>query len=148
MSSCHQSDRSVPQTPFKNGVTDLMQLNGQEYPGLVMLTLIALKGLLHERVDKSWHADITSVLWMMLSLNEQMSSPCISSSELELLDNRIKVFLHKYKAVFNLVVLTNSKVGLKKFKFHAPKHFLFYVKRYGSSENFFGGSQIDHQGAN
>jgi hypothetical protein len=140
MSSRRQSDRSVPRTPFKNGVTDLTRLNGQEYPGLVMLTLIALKGLLHERVDESWHDDIVSVLWMMLSLNEQMSSPRISSNELAVLDVRIKVFLRKYKAVFNLFALANSKVGLKKVKFHAPNHFAFYVKRYGSSENFFGGS--------
>jgi hypothetical protein len=93
--SRRQSDRSVPRTPFKNGVTDLTRLNGQEYPGLVMLTLVALKRLFHERVvDESWHDDIVSVLWMILSLNEQMSSPCISSSELEVLDNRIKIFLH------------------------------------------------------
>jgi hypothetical protein len=93
MCSRRQSDRSVPRTPFKNGVTELTRLNGQEYPGLVMLTLVALKGLLHYRVDNSWHDDIVSVLWMMLSLNEQMSSPCLSCTNLELLDNRIKVFL-------------------------------------------------------
>jgi hypothetical protein len=140
MCSRRQSDHSVPRTPFKNGVTDLTRLNGQEYPGLVMLTLVALKGLLHERVDESWHEDIVSVLWMMLSLNEQMSSPCISSSELEVLENRINIFLHKYKLVFGHVALANSKVGLKKVKFHAPKHFVFYNKRYGSSENSFGGT--------
>jgi hypothetical protein len=38
------------------------------------------------------------------------------------------------------VALVNSKVGLKKVKFHAPKHFVFYNKRYGSSENTFGGT--------
>ena len=95
-------------------MTDLTRLNGQEYPGLVMLTLIALKGLLHERVDESWHDDIVSVLWMMLTLNEQMSLPSISSTELEVLDNHIKVFLHKYKEGFGHVALANSKVGLKK----------------------------------
>jgi hypothetical protein len=140
MCSRRQSDRSVPRTPFKNGVTDLTRLNGQEYPGLVMLTLVALKGLLHDRVDVSWHDDIVSVLWMMLSLNEQMSSSLISSSELELLDDRIKVFLRKYKEVFGNVALANSKVGLKKIKFHASKHCVFYIKRYGSSYNTFGGS--------
>jgi hypothetical protein len=140
MCSRRQSDRSVPRTPFKNGVTDLTRLNGQEYPGLVMLTLVALKGLLHERVHESWHDDIVSVLWMMLSLNEQMSLPSISSTELEVLDDRIKVFLRKYKEVFGHVALVNSKVGLKKIKFHAPKHFVFYNKRYGSSETFFGGT--------
>jgi hypothetical protein len=95
-----------------------------------MLTLVALKGLLHHRVDNSWHDDIVSVLWMMLSLNEQMSSPCLSCTDLELLDNRIKIFLRKYKEVFGSVALANSKVGLKKIKFHAPKHFVFYIKRY------------------
>jgi hypothetical protein len=39
-----------------------------------------------------------------------------------------------------MVALANSKVGLKKIKFHAAKHCVFYIKRYGSSENTFGGS--------
>jgi hypothetical protein len=39
-----------------------------------------------------------------------------------------------------MVALANSKVGLKKIKFHAAKHCVFYIKWYGSSENIFGGS--------
>jgi hypothetical protein len=140
MCSRRQSDREVPRTPFKNGVTDLTRLNGQEYPGLVMLTLVALKGILHDRVDESWHHDIASLLWMMLSLNKQMSSKIISSTELDLLDDRIHTFLHKYKEVFGMLALAISKVGLRKIKFHAAKHCVFYIKRYGSSEIFFGGS--------
>jgi hypothetical protein len=140
MCSRRQSDREVPRTPFKNGVTDLTRLNGQEYPGLVMLTLVALKGILNDKVDETWHDDIASLLWMMLSLNEQMSSKIISSTDLDLLDDRINVFLRKYKEVFGMVALANSKVGLKKIKFHAAKHCVFYIKRYGSSENTFGGS--------
>jgi hypothetical protein len=136
MCSHCQSDREVPCTPFKNGVTDLTQLNGQEYPGLVMLTLVALKGILQDRVNESWHDDIASLLWMMLSLNEQMLSKIISSTKLDLLDDCITVFLHKYKEVFGMVALANLKVGLKKIKFHASKHCVFYIKRYGSS-NFF-----------
>jgi hypothetical protein len=38
-----------------------------------------------------------------------------------------------------MVALANSKVGLKKIKFHAAKHCVFYIKRHGSSENTFGG---------
>ena len=105
-----------------------------------MLTLVALKGILNDKVDETWHDDIASLLWMMLSLNEQMSSKIISSTELDLLDDHIKVFLRKYKEVFGMVALANSKVGLKKIKFHAAKHCVFYIKRYGSSENTFGGS--------
>jgi hypothetical protein len=39
-----------------------------------------------------------------------------------------------------MVALANSKVGLKKIKFHATKHCVFYIKRYGSSKTTFGGS--------
>jgi hypothetical protein len=84
MCSRCQSDREVPCTPFKNGVTELTQLNGQEYAGLVMLTLVALKGILNNKLDETWHDDIASLLWMMLSLNEQRSSKIISSTELDI----------------------------------------------------------------
>jgi hypothetical protein len=100
-----------------------------------MLTLVTLKGILNNKVDETWHDNITSLLWMMLSLNEQMSSKIISSTKFKL-----KVILRKYKEVFGMVALANSKVGLKKIKFYAAKHCVFYIKRYGSSKNSFGGS--------
>jgi hypothetical protein len=105
-----------------------------------MSTRVTLKGILNDKADETWHDDIASLLWMMLSLNEQMSSKIISSIELDLLDDHIKVFLRKYKEVFGMVALANSKVALKKIKFHAAKHCVFYIKRYGSSKNTFGGS--------
>jgi hypothetical protein len=153
MCTHRQSNREVPHTPFKNGVTDLTRLNGQGYRGLVMLTLVALKGILNnkvdetwhdnivnDKVDETWHDNIASLLWMILSLNEQMSSKIISSTGLGLLDDHIKVFLRKYKEVFGMVALANSKVGLKKIKTHAAKHCVFYIKRCGSSKNTFSGS--------
>ena len=141
MCSRRQSDREVPRTPFKNGVTDLKRLNGQEYPGLVMLTLVTLKGLLSNNdVSKKIQKQIVTVFWQMLSLNEQLASDCLSSTELKELDERLKVFLTNYKELFGHIALSMSSVGLRKVKFHAPKHFSFYIKRYGCSENFFGGS--------
>jgi hypothetical protein len=44
-----QSDRDIPKTPFNNGVTSLTRLSGQEYPGLVMLTMVTLYKMLHSR---------------------------------------------------------------------------------------------------
>jgi hypothetical protein len=41
-----QSDRDIPKTPFKNGVTSLTRLSGKEYPGLVMLTMVTLDKIL------------------------------------------------------------------------------------------------------
>jgi hypothetical protein len=51
MAARRQSDREMPRTPFKNGVTDLTRLNAQEYPGLCMLTLVGLKELLDNNMN-------------------------------------------------------------------------------------------------
>jgi hypothetical protein len=44
-----QSDRDIPKTPFNNGVTSLTRLSGQEYPGLMMLTMVSLDKMLPSR---------------------------------------------------------------------------------------------------
>jgi hypothetical protein len=44
-----QSDRDIPKTPFNNGVTSLTRLSGQEYPGLVMMTMVTLEKMLPSR---------------------------------------------------------------------------------------------------
>jgi hypothetical protein len=138
--SRRQSDREVPRTPFRNGVTDLTCLNGQEYPGLVMLTIIALKGLLHEKVPHNLHDDIVRVFWWMLVLNEMMNRTETTTSDLELMHDRIVEFLALYKKVFGPTAAAYSITGLRKVKFHAPKHAAFYIKRYGSSDNFLEGT--------
>jgi hypothetical protein len=140
MYSRRQSDREVPRTPFKNGVTDLTRLNGQEYPGLVMLTVVALKGLLHGHVPVGVHKDIVRVFWWMLVLNEMMNQKETTQTELVLMEGRIIEFLHLYKKVFGPTAAAHSLTGLRKVKFHAAKHAPFYVRRYGSSDNFFGGN--------
>jgi hypothetical protein len=122
MYSRRQSDREVPRTPFRNGVTDLTRLNGQEYPGLVMLTVVALKGLLHEKVPASMHADIVRVFWWMLVLNEMMNLKETSTGTLILMHERIIEFLALYKTVFGPTAAAQSATGLRKVKFHAPKH--------------------------
>jgi hypothetical protein len=142
--SRQQSDREVPQTPFRNGVTDLTRLNGQEHPGLVMLTIIALKGLLHEKVPHNLHDDIVHVSWLMLVLNEMMNRTETITSYLELMHDRIVEFLALYKKVFGPTAAAYSITGLQKIKFHAPKHEAFYIKRYGSSDTFLEGTWRVH----
>jgi hypothetical protein len=41
-----QSDSDIPKKPFNNGVISLTILPGQEYPGLVMLTMVILYKML------------------------------------------------------------------------------------------------------
>ena len=77
----------------------------------------------------------------MLSLNEMMSLEAVTTADLELLDRRVEIFLQKFKGLFEIFALANSKVGLKKVKFHAPKHATRYIKLYESSTtNYFGGT--------
>jgi hypothetical protein len=85
MYAWRQSDREVPCTPFRNGVTNLMHLNGQEYPGLVMLSLVALKGLLHNKLPLRKQEEIILLFWRMLVLNDMMNLSDNTESTLELL---------------------------------------------------------------
>jgi hypothetical protein len=128
MYSRQQSDREVPRTQFRNGVTDLTRLNGQEYPGLVMLTIVVMKALLHEKVPQDRHEDIIHLFWWMLVLNEMMNQKESTTSMLELLDERILQFLILYKKVLGPTSAAVSSTGLRKVKFHAPKHAVFYIR--------------------
>ena len=128
MYSRRQSDREFPRTPFRNGVTDLTRLNGQEYPGLVMLTIVSLKGLLHEFVPQDRHENLIHLLWWMLVLNEMMNQKETTTSMLDLLDERIQEFLILYKKVLGPTSSAVSSTGLCKVKFHAPKHAVLYIQ--------------------
>jgi Plavaka transposase len=63
----HQSDRQMPRAPFKNGVTDQTRLTGQEYPGLFLITLVAMKGMLHQH-SKSLETSFAQLIFMTFSL--------------------------------------------------------------------------------
>jgi hypothetical protein len=105
-----------------------------------MLTLVALKVLLPNRVPLSKRKEIILLFWRMLVLNDMMNLRENSERTLQLLDKHIVEFLDLYKEVFGPTAEFSSNTGLRKVKFHAPKHASFYIRRYGSSDNFFGGS--------
>jgi hypothetical protein len=82
-----QSDREVPHIPFWNGVTDLMSMNGQEYPGLIMLSLVSLKVLLHNNKlpFRKQEEIIILLFWHMLVLNDMMNLSDNTESTLQVL---------------------------------------------------------------
>jgi hypothetical protein len=105
-----------------------------------MLTIVALKVLLHEKVPQSKQKEIIQLFWWMLVLNDMMNLSANTKRTLQLMDSRIVEFMNLYKKVFGPISALHSQVGLRKVKFHAPKHASFYIRRYGSSNNFFGGN--------
>jgi hypothetical protein len=62
-----------------------MHLNGQEYPGLVMLSLVALNCLLYNKLPLRKQEEIILLFWRMLVLNDMMNLSDNTESTLELL---------------------------------------------------------------
>ena len=105
-----------------------------------MLSVVALKVLLHNKLPVNKQEDIILLFWRMLVLNDMMNLSENTESTLQLLESRIVQFLDLYNRVFGPISAQASRTGLHKVKFHAPKHASFYIHRYGSSDNFFGSS--------
>ncbi len=145
MSARRQSDRDYPRTPFKNGVTDLTHLNSQEYPGLVMLAMVALKGLFHNGTCTSYseaeklERKVANLLFQSLSLYEMMTVEEPTNSYLELLLKRTRHYLKNFKTLLGPTAASLSKVGLKSVKFHAILHIPRQIQHFQRSQNFFGG---------
>jgi hypothetical protein len=85
-----QSDRDIPKTPPNNGVTSLTRLSGQEYPGLVILTMVVLENMLPSR--KHHHVAIekgfSRLLWLTLSLNMWLNKARKTESEVLILQRK------------------------------------------------------------
>ena len=138
--SWHQSDRSMPWTPFKHGVTSLSRMNGQEMPGLCLLTMITLEGMIGSSLEERLcERKFCTIIWLSLSLETLLSKEEFTEDELVELEMKITIFLKCYSAAVGYQAELQSRCGLRITKFHALKHIPFYVCRYGSTHNFFGG---------
>ena len=148
--SRRQSDRDMPRTPFKNGVTELTRLNGQEYPGLCLLTCICLKGIFHSQADKKipeervkelilLEKSMALLIFLALSLELRLTAPSYTESELENLQKDIVTFLKFFRNVLGKYIEAGSKTGLRRPKFHAMLHFVRLIVALGATTNFFGG---------
>ena len=140
-----QSDRNMPRAPFKNGVTDQTRLTGQEYPGLSLITLIAMKGMLsHKGLHPSLEAGFSSLIFMALCLECALTQESYTESDLSRLDQALTKFLTIYRSIIGPFRECFSRSGLRIPKFHGLLHSVFYIRRYGSPFNFFGGFCESH----
>ena len=135
-SAKRQSDREWHKFNFNNGVTSLTKLSGQEYPGLLLLSAIALEGMLGNRQAEK---DFIRVFWYSLSIEFMLSQESVPESFLDKLKIRIRKYLWLYLKVIGPQREIHSSCGLCITKFHALLHFPFYIDKFGSASNFFGG---------
>ena len=90
----------MPRAPFKNGVTDQTRLTGQEYPGLSLITLIAMKGMLsREGLDPSLEVGFSYLIFMALCLECALTQGSYTESDLSHLDQALTKFLTIYRSI-------------------------------------------------
>ena len=130
------SDRSRPRSSFRHGVTSLTRLTGQEYPGLLLLTMIALEGCMY---DSSVEKNFVKLLWLSLALETWLIKEYYFESELVTLEKRIEQYLTLLKQIAGPQRELQSRCGWRISKFHGLKHFPRNIRKYGSTRNFFGG---------
>ena len=72
--SWQQSDCNMLWAPFHNSVTDQTHLSGQEYPGLCLVTLVAMKGMLSPaspEIEKAFYNLIFMALCLEVALTQE-----------------------------------------------------------------------------
>ena len=123
--------------PFCNGVTDQTRLSGQEYPGLCLVTLVAMKGMLSPAgptIEKGFY----NLIFIALCLEVALTQESYMESQLDQLETAIKGWVvGPFRECF-------SRCRLRIAKFHGLFHIIFYIRWFGSTLNFFGGFCESH----
>ena len=127
-------------------------MNGQEYPGLCLLSCICMKGIFHNQLGSSHHfierkVPLASVersfallIFLSLSLEVRLTQAEYTESELNDLDRDIKIFLRFMWVTLGIYCELESSCGFRKVKFHSLIHFPRLIRNLGATSNFFGGS--------
>ena len=139
----------MPRGPFREGVTDLTRLSGQGYPGLMLFSMVAFKGIFHgTRLEKEEGMDFAADLerrmcllcFLALSLDVEMTLEVISEKQRSHLEKKVELFLDFFRQTLGVVIEYTSQTGLRRPKFHAPLHIVRdIIPKYGSTTNTFGG---------
>jgi hypothetical protein len=97
--SSRQSDRQVPKTPFNHSANCLKSLTGKEFPGLVMLTMVCLDGMLPSRnmPKRNLIKRFCHLLWLTLSLNVYLNKPETMGSEVDDLERKTIKYLSLHR---------------------------------------------------
>jgi hypothetical protein len=127
-------------TPFNNGVRSLTRLSGQEYPGLVMLTMVILDKLLPSRNnhDVSIEKGYSRLLWLTMSLEVCLNKPRKTRIEVQILQKKFMMYPKLYQSLIGPQRKTRSPCGLRLVKFHRLTHFPSQYRQLSSTYNNFG----------
>ena len=134
LASKRQSDREMPRSVFNCGVTSLSGIQGQEYVGLSLLTIIALPGLLGDvQKEKAY----CSLLWQSVSLYVTLTRDTIPKGHANVtLLKQISQYVGDFiKVVGPQREISSPEVGTKIPRLHGLTHFPRQIVRDGSPNN-------------
>ena len=110
-----------------------------------MLTCIAMKGIFHnpdqQKTPQERKKDLDTlekkivlVLFLTISLDKMLTAEKISALEVDLLRERMQLFLALYRETLGIHVENQSQSGLKRYKkYHTPMHFPDLITELGST---------------
>jgi hypothetical protein len=73
-------------------MTALSKMSGQEIPGLCLLTIFSMGGMMGSE-NMHLEKDITLLLWLCISINDTLFIPHYTSTCIDILEERFKRFM-------------------------------------------------------
>ena len=83
--------------------------------------------------------DLTLLLWLCISMNDNLSQKVYTADCLSILSERTVRFLTVTKALIGDQCEYSLPAGLRLLKFHGLLHYVDQIKKFGSPLNYFGG---------
>ena len=133
-----QSDPNIPRLLYRSGLTALSKMSGQEIPGLCLLTIFSMGGMLGPE-NTDLEKDFTLLLWLGISINDSLFLPQYTETCVMTLKERINRFMSVTKTLVGPQREMPSQIGLRMAKFHGMKHYPHLIRKFGSPLNFFSG---------
>ena len=130
-----QSDRGIPGLSYRAGLTALSKMMGQELAGLCLLTIFAMGGMMGAK-NSSLEDDFTILLWMCISMNDNLSQDRYTEECLIELSQRIVRFMEVTKLLIGDQREYESAVGLRLAKFHGMLHYCDQIRKFGAPMNY------------
>jgi len=101
-------------------MTALSKMSGQEIPGLCLLTIFSMGGMMGSE-NMHLEKDFTLLLWLCISINDTLFIPQYTSTCIDILEERVKRFMSVTKIMIGPQWEMISQIGLPMAKFLGMK---------------------------
>jgi hypothetical protein len=134
----HQSNCSIPSLSYQAGLTAVTKMQGQDFPGLCLLTILSMGGMMRLQYVEL-ERDLTLLLWLGISMNDSLSQKVYTANCLSTLSEQTVWFLTVTKALIGDQREYSLSAGLQLVKLHGLVHYVDQIKKFGSPLRYFGG---------